>query len=673
MPAVIAMTEKVSVTTALALGQRFYQKLLAAGYVDLALDDATVGLTSRYDITVPALFSRLAGQPLFSDSLDRPLTNAEITYGLEQLQTLLDERAPILQQEFDQQAKILQGTLEADTTALSPAVRQEREDALFEINTLSQEVSDLSFNALVLGQTPPNYEARCPFLGLYPFHAEEREFFFGREALTSALQQKLTKPPFLAVLGPSSSGKSSVILAGLVPQLQAQQPDLKLAYLTPSHEPIGQLTRAQVLVENQPAVFVVDQFEELFTRCAEEAQRQQFIEQLLTLCLKQRVVITMRADLGGECAPYETLKTQMEARQTLIGPMNTLELRGAMEQQAAKVGLRFEADLSNAILDDVSGEPGAMPLLQHGLQELWKRRHGRWLKTVEYREGIGGIKQAIAKTADDVYNQLSPTEQTQFQNIFIRLTRLDDSAVQGEGHRDTRRRVGIEELVPAGGELSATKKLVKHLADARLVVTSVNTVTHVDEVEVAHEALIRYWPRLANWLDENRTNRQLRETIRQAALTWQENQSQADYLVHKGVRLEDASVLARQAGFLNELEAGYVKACVTLAEAAEKAITRRRRITFASLTAGMIIAVILAGFAFLQREAAVEAQAEAQESEKEAKKQAQIAETQRQAAEEQAQKALVEKLGAQSIVATQLPNEGVIMNMLSYWLPKLLR
>ncbi|HEC83869.1 MAG TPA: hypothetical protein ENI48_01290 [Thioploca sp.] len=370
---------------------------------------------------------------------------------------------------------------------------------------------------------------------------------------------------FLAVLGPSGSGKSSLILAGLVPQLQAEQPELKMAYLTPRHDPLDQLTTAQKKVQNQPAVFVVDQFEELFTLCTEDEQRQQFIERLLALSQQQRVVITMRADFWGECAPYESLKILMEARQTLIGPMNTAELRAAMERQAAKVGLRFEADLSNAILDDVKEEPGAMPLLQHGLQELWKRRHGRWLKTAEYRDGIGGIKLAIAKTADDVYNQLPPSEYPQFKNIFIRLTRLDESGVQGEGSRDTRRRVSIEELVPADGELSAIKALVKHLADARLVVTSRNPVTRREEVEIVHEALIRYWPRLLNWLEEERTHLQLRETIRQAALAWEDKEKNEDYLVHKGVRLERVKGLAQQAGFLNQLEADYVNACVVLA------------------------------------------------------------------------------------------------------------
>jgi len=582
MPAVIAMTEKVTVTTALALGQRFYQQLRESGHVDLALAEATAGLMGRNDIIVPALFSRLAGQALFSDSLDRDLTNLEIKDGLEQLQTLLKERAPVLQEEFEPKAKMLQGTLEADPTALSPTVRLEREQALLKMNTLCQEVSDLNFNALAFGQTPPNYEARCPFMGLYPFHAEDREFFFGRDKLIKALQEELMEYQFLAVLGPSGCGKSSLVLAGVVPQMQTQSLDLQLAYLTPGSDPLAQLSTAKAQAQNQSTVFVVDQFEELFTLCAVEEERQQFIDQLLSLSQQQPVVITMRADFWGECAPYEALKTQMTARQHLIGPMNTAELRDAMEKQANKVGLCFEADLSNTILDEVKEEAGAMPLLQHGLQELWKRRHGRWLKASEYRNGIGGIKQAIAKTADEFYyNKLSTAEdRAQFKSIFIRLTRLDENAIQGKGGRDTCRRVGLEELVPAAGELSVTKKLVKHLADVRLLVTSVNAVTQREEVEVAHEALIKYWPKLAHWLDENRSNLQLRQTIRQAAQAWNDSGKTTDDLTHKGVRLEDAKVLARQAGFLNQLEADYVEACVALAEKeqAEKDAQQRREL-----------------------------------------------------------------------------------------------
>ena len=163
-----------------------------------------------------------------------------------------------------------------------------------------------------------------------------------------------------------------------------------------------------------PGILVVDQFEELFTLCADEAKRLEFIDQVLSLARSRRVVLTMRADFWGDCAPYKELKERMEARQSLIAPMDAAELRKAMELQAGQVGLRFEAGLSNRILDDVQGEPGAMPLLQHALFELWKRRHGRWLRWSEY-EAIGGVQQAIARTADAVYDSLSPAERQQIR------------------------------------------------------------------------------------------------------------------------------------------------------------------------------------------------------------------------------------------------------------------
>jgi len=161
----------------------------------------------------------------------------------------------------------------------------------------------------------------------------------------------------------------------------------------------------------------------------------------------------------------------MQAHQELVGPMNAQELRSSMEQQARVVGLRFEADLSNTILDDVSGEPGAMPLLQHALLELWKRRHGRWLRADEYR-ALGGVQQAIARTADSIYNELNDADRERMRAIFLRLTRLDDGSQEGEVQRDTRRRARFDELAPDGDQ-TAIQSMVQRLADARLVMTTV--------------------------------------------------------------------------------------------------------------------------------------------------------------------------------------------------------
>ncbi|WP_413198593.1 eIF2A-related protein [Nostoc piscinale] len=602
MPAVVAMTEKVSVKTAQALAEHFYKQLHESGEVDKALQEAAASLAERYDVTVPALFSRLGGRPLFSDQLDRDLTAAEIEFGLKQLEKLLLERSPTLYPKLHNPSQKLTDTFGTDITTLSPQTKQEREQALIEVNNLALEVLDLSFNAVALNKQLPAYDSRCPFLGLYPFRQQNREFFFGREQLITQLQQKLAEHNFLAVLGASGSGKSSVVLAGLIPTLQEKQPDLVLAYLTPNNNPSEQLQASLSAVQNQPSIIVVDQFEELFTLCSDETQRQEFIQKLLSLTQQQPVIVTMRADFWGECATYRPLKELMESHQKLIGPMDAAELRKAMELQAAQVGLRFEAGLSNNILDDVQGEPGAMPLLQHALLELWKRRHGRWLRVEEY-EAIGGVQKAIAQTADEVYNSLSADEQEQVKNIFIRLTRLDENAVQGERRRDTRRRVGLEELIPAGDKQILTKNLLKRLAGegARLIVVSVNSATFQEEVEVAHEALIRHWPRLITWLDENRVSLQLRETIRQAAFEWEKQQKDENYLIHRGGRLKESQELLKQSGFLNQLESEYISTCAAfhLRQEQEKINRRRRDITtILFMSGGTIITLIITSLLF---------------------------------------------------------------------------
>jgi WD40 repeat protein/energy-coupling factor transporter ATP-binding protein EcfA2 len=590
MPAVVAMTDKVSLDTAQALAGAFYRYLRKHGEVDRALVEACAGLAERHDITVPALYSRLGGRPLFSDALDRQLTNDDVAYGLSRAEELLPERGPVLKEELGALAATLQRTLDAEPEALSEVAREEREDALAEVNNLCEEVFDLTFNALALGREPPAYDGRCPFPGLVAFGArflasgkeeeDDRNFFFGREKLVEQVERKLGEYNFLPILGPSGCGKSSLVLAGLIPKLQDQEPDLQMAYLTPGSNPVAQLDASLARVQDQQAVLVVDQFEELFTLTQDKGQRQAFINQLLAQAEERLVVITMRADFWGDCASYPALKEMMQTHQKLIAPMTTAELRSAMEQQARAVGLRFEADLSHTILDDVWGEPGAMPLLQHALQELWKRRHGRWLRAKEYR-ALGGVQQAIGRTADAIYAELSHDERERMRDIFVRLTRLDEEAVPGEERRDTRRRVRFGDLVPAGSESAPTKALVARLADAKLVVTSVNEVTDIEEVEVAHEALIRYWQRLRDWLDEDRDMLRLRQKIGQDAREWEAGRRQDELLPRWNAQLEEAVVLSRQPRFvLSELEREYLDACVALRdrEEAEKEAQRQREL-----------------------------------------------------------------------------------------------
>jgi hypothetical protein len=576
MPAVLAMTEPVTISTAGALAETFYKHLRDHGEPDRALVEAAAGLAERGDIIVPALYSRLGGRPLFSAALDRALTDAEIEFGLAELERLLPERAPVLKEIFAKEAEKLRGKLGADRTALSEAARQEWQGALNEVSTLCEEVLDLSFHALAaLDQKPPDFDNRCPFPGLLAFgvrflasgtqEQDDREFFFGREELIAQLERKLADHNFLPLLGPSGSGKSSLVLGGLIPALQKSKPDLHMAYMTPGFDPPAQLEKNLSSPTHEAIILVVDQFEELFTLCTDEAVRRRFLDRLLSLSEKLRVVITMRADFWGDCAPYRDLAEEMQAHQVLVPPMDHTELRSAVEHQANAVGLRFEADLVNTMLDTVRDEPGAMPLLQHLLRQLWERRHGRWLRASEYRT-IGGVCKAIAYTAEEVYAHSLPGEKARLQDIFVRLTRLGEREALGEDWRATRRRVGMEELVPVGADPAATKALVTQLANVRLVVTSVNEVTGREEVEVAHEALIGYWQRLCDWLDEDRDVLRLREGIRRAALEWQEHEEHESYLVHREGRLrrttKDLTKHPRLA--LNQLEQDYLDACWTL-------------------------------------------------------------------------------------------------------------
>jgi formylglycine-generating enzyme required for sulfatase activity/energy-coupling factor transporter ATP-binding protein EcfA2 len=614
MPAVVAMTERVAMETAQALATGFYQQLRRHGEVDRALVEACTQLAGQHELPVPVLYSRLGGRPLFSDALDRNLTDEEISAGLAETELHLKRRAPVLIKPFRQQAKALRGLLGRDPSVLSKEGRTAQEEALATVNSLCEEALDISFNAIAAGQEPPDYDAHCPFRGLQAFRVEDRRFFFGREALVAQVAGRLIEQEdtseaggaFLAVLGSSGSGKSSLVLAGLSPALQERQPELRLAYTTPGNDPPASLETALSSLDRRPALLVIDQFEELFTLCGGEERRQMFIQRLLELCRQLPVVITMRADFWGDCAPYPDLKALMLTRQELIAPMTTRELRQSMEMQAASVGLRFEADLSASMMDDVADEPGAMPLLQHALLELWERRHGRWLRAAEYR-ATGGVQKAVAVSADRAYRKfLQNVQGEQVRDIFLRLTRLDTTPAMGEQRRDTRRRVALKALAPAGRDLASTRAIVQELAGERLVVITPGEAPGEEQVEVVHEALIQHWPRLQRWLDEDRDVLRLRQGIGQAAEEWQQAGRDENLLVHRGSRLQEAEAFLAESGtyLLNQLERAYVEAAVALRkqqQAKEKEQRRLQRL-LAGLAIILGLALLIIGSYFARRE-----------------------------------------------------------------------
>ncbi|CAN5787211.1 hypothetical protein BH24CHL6_BH24CHL6_08210 [soil metagenome] len=346
-----------------------------------------------------------------------------------------------------------------------------------------------------------------PYQGLAHFEEADAARFFGREKLIARLVARLGKQPFLAVIGASGSGKSSVVRAGLIPALR-QKGVTRVVLLTPTAEPFVSLAAAllpegdaaerEELAERlrfdptalakrlaKDSLLVVDQAEELFSLCRDEGERAAFIERLLSATTAGGlVVLTLRADFYDRLAGYPQLRDAVAAQQEYLGQMSTAELRRAIEGPAEAGGWRFDAGLVDLILHDVGSEPGALPLLSHALLETWQRRRGTLLMLRGYLES-GGVEGAIARSADRLMGELEPEQQQIARTIFLRLTEF------GAGTPDTRRRAALDELL-GQSDGAAADVVLQRLAERRLVVLGPDTA------EVAHEALIRECPPCAS-------------------------------------------------------------------------------------------------------------------------------------------------------------------------------
>ena len=426
----------------------------------------------------------------------------------------------------------------------------------------------------------------APFKGLQFFDVEDSELFFGREVLTTKLVHRLRDANFLSVIiGASGSGKSSLVRAGVVPTIKKGHElingtnpppgsaNWRVHILTPTAHPLEALaieltrdlesvTAAATLVDDfskdprslhfflsrriqtqdsSHTLLVVDQFEELFTLCRDEFEREAFIDNLLTalsptpLSLGEArqgesnitLIITLRADFYAHLAQYPDLRDAVAQQQEYIGPMTSEELRRAIEEPARRGHWEFEPGLVDLMLRDVGDEPGALPLLSHALLETWKRRAGHVLTLKGYADA-GGVRGAIAHTAEGVFQSLSPAEQTIMRNILLRLTEF------GEGTEDTRRRASFDELMLSAEDADEVRTVLNKLAEARLVTLSQDTA------EVAHEALIREWPQLRGWLSQDREGILLHRHLTEATQEWELLERDAGSL-YRGARLAQAN------------------------------------------------------------------------------------------------------------------------------------
>jgi WD40 repeat protein/tRNA A-37 threonylcarbamoyl transferase component Bud32 len=453
------------------------------------------------------------------------------------------------------------------------------------------EIGDASPRRWVLvapGLSIPPRAATCPYRGLMAFRPEDGDLFFGREEVVASILERLLQSKFMAVVGASGSGKSSLVRAGLVPAFR-QARSASAVVMAPGPDPAAELEHA--LAGGPPSLLVVDQLEEVFTLCPDEAGRTRFLDALLDLhdAGSTAVAVALRADFYGRCANHPRLAAAVAAHQHLLGPMRTDELRRAIELPARAAGLRLEHGLIDAMVTDVEGEPGALPLLSHALYESWARREGRVLTLAGYR-AAGGVRGAIAHTAEEVYLGCTPREQALVRQMLLRLTEL------GEGTEDTRRRVPLAELAPEGDDVEAEEAL-ERLAASRLLVVG------DDSAEIAHEALIREWPRLRGWLAEDREELRTRRQLATAARSWEES-GRDDADLYRGARLEAAVEGTGDGRRLSRVEREFLDASRGAQErelVAAQRRARRLRVLLAVVAAALVAAVIAGAFALVQR------------------------------------------------------------------------
>ncbi|MGY0058296.1 nSTAND1 domain-containing NTPase [Streptomyces sp. LZ34] len=470
------------------------------------------------------------------------------------------------------------------------------------------------------GLPPEDDDATPPYRGLARFEPGDHERFFGRERLVSDLLELVRESRFAAVFGPSGSGKSSLLRAGLIPALRdgtaapLPRPSV-IRVLTPGDRPLR--THADALGpklgpkgDHGDTWIVVDQFEEVFTLCQDPAERAEFIERLLSAQdedSRLRVVIGVRADFFGRCAEHRELTAALRGATLLVGTMGRAELREAIVKPAAAEGLIVERALTARIVEEVVDEPGGLPLMSHALLETWRRRRSRAL-TVEAYEAAGGVHGAIALTAERVYEELSERQAEAARRIMLRLI------TPGEGAQDTRRPVDREELgLDSGSGSDSGMGDAADAADAALVLERLvrARLVTLDEgtVDLAHEALITAWPRLRGWIDEDRQRLRTHRKLTEAARTWEELGRDPGAL-YRGARLVEAREAFDEPDASAELTA--VERDFLAASRTAGTRERRRVRTFVGSVAVLVALALVAGVvAWQQNRAGEQRRAEA--------------------------------------------------------------
>ncbi|MGB7980606.1 MAG: BTAD domain-containing putative transcriptional regulator [Candidatus Nanopelagicales bacterium] len=450
----------------------------------------------------------------------------------------------------------------------------------------------------------------CPYQGLAPYDVDDAEGFFGRDTDVTTCLERLAGTPLLVVAGASGSGKSSLARAGIVPALAAA--GRRAVVLVPGEDPAGALAEA-VGSSSDSVVLVIDQFEEVFTLERSDSAARAFCLQVADHARgRAPVVIVVRSDHLGALAVTPELGRLVEQGLFLVPPLAGDSLRMAIEAPALIGGLRLEPGLTDLLVRDCEGEPGSLPLLSHALAETWRRRDGNVL-TVEAYRSAGGIRGAVARTADRLYDSLPDDDRALVRSVLLRLV-----VAPAQGAPFRRR-------IPMRGLLADPRRarVVTLLVRSRLVTIDQDTV------EVAHEALARAWPRLRTWLEEDVAGQQVLGHLATAADGW-DSLGRPDSELYRGARLNAAlECRAQTEPDLTDVEDAFLAASVVQEQSVARELERRavrdaranRRLRDLLAAACVLLAVaLLAGGladrgqynAARQRDAAVAARESAQ-------------------------------------------------------------
>lgn len=496
----------------------------------------------------------------------------------------------------------------------------------------------------------------CPYRGLAAFREQDAPFFYGREQITQRLLDSIrggATPTIL--LGPSGSGKSSLVFAGLIPLLrgegrwlisafrQGAQPfhALAVALIPWLEAELGEteqllhaiqladaLQNQEIhlsdviarLVDKYPPgnrfFLFIDQFEELYTLYPDPHRRGQFLTEILeigkqetgSLQASASLLLALRADFVGQALTYRSFADRLQQGTVLLGPMSVDELHAAIEKPAEKQGATFEPGLVERILDDLGDEPGNLPLLEFALTQLWERQIDGWLTHADY-EAIGQVKGALARYAEVIFNQLDPAGQAATRQVFIQLVR------PGEGTQATRRTATRAEIGDQNWPL------VCLLADQRLVVTGHETSSNIETVEIIHEALIQSWERLRGWVETDRAFRAWQEELRAALQRWRNSVKDEGALLRGAPLAQAESWYAKRPAEIGAAEGEFIQASQALRQRKEqerelqrqnelKAERRARRLLgglAAVLTLAVLVALVLTTYSLRQGRQTLEA------------------------------------------------------------------